>query len=184
MINYVALGGIAVDGKERRIALLEKLKAAEEPLTGTWLAKALGVSRQVIVSDFAILRAAGHIVYATSQGYVLPLVEESINSIKATLACKHGRDDLEEELSIIIDNGGRVLDVIVEHSLYGELKANLMLASRREIGDFLHKLEKGKAEQLASITGGVHLHTIEVPNEEVLLKIKEELKSKGILILS
>lgn len=183
MMNYIVLGGIAVDGKERRIALLEKLKVAEEPLTGTWLAKALGVSRQVIVSDFAILRAAGHIVYATSQGYVLPLVE-GINSIKATLACKHGRDDLEEELSIIIDNGGRVLDVIVEHSLYGELKANLMLASRREIGDFLRKLEKGKAEQLASITGGVHLHTIEVPNEEVLLKIKEELKSKGILILS
>jgi transcriptional regulator of NAD metabolism len=172
-----------VDGKERRIVLLDKLKAAEGPLTGTWLAKALGVSRQVIVSDFAILRAAGHTIYATSQGYVLPLVE-SAKSIKATLACKHGRDDLEEELSIIIDNGGRVLDVIVEHSLYGELKANLMLASRREIGDFLHKLEEGRAEQLASITGGVHLHTIEVPSEEVLAKIKEELKRTGILIVS
>jgi transcriptional regulator of NAD metabolism len=183
MVNYIALGGIIVDGKERRTVLLEKLKTAQEPLTGTWLAKALGVSRQVIVSDFAILRAAGHIIYATSQGYVLPPTESS-HSIKATLACKHGRDDVEEELSIIIDNGGRVLDVIVEHSLYGELKANLMLASRREIGDFLHRLEEGKAEQLASITGGVHLHTIEVPNEGVLSKIKEELKSKGILILS
>lgn len=172
-----------MDGKARRVALLEKLKAAEEPLTGTWLAKHLGVSRQVIVSDFAILRAAGHVVYATPQGYVLPVLESSKN-IKATLACKHDRDHLEDELSIIIDNGGKVLDVIVEHSLYGELKANLMLESRREINDFLRKLDEGKAEQLASITGGIHLHTIEVPNEEVLLKIKEELNEKGILILS
>ncbi|MCC5466945.1 transcription repressor NadR [Pelosinus baikalensis] len=172
-----------MDAKERRGRLLEKLRTAEQPLTGTWLAKELGVSRQVIVTDFAILRAAGNVIYATPQGYLLPLVESS-KSIKATLACKHSQDELEEELSIIVDNGGKVLDVIVDHSLYGELKANLMLGSRREIGEFLHKLKDGKAEQLASITGGVHLHTIEIPNEEVLTKIKEELKSKGILMLS
>ncbi len=172
-----------MDAKERRGRLLEKLRAAEQPLTGTWLAKELGVSRQVIVTDFAILRAAGNVIYATPQGYLLPLVESS-KSIKATLACKHGQDELEEELSIIVDNGGKVLDVIVDHSLYGELKANLMLGSRREIGEFLHKLRGNKAEQLASITGGVHLHTIEIPSEEVLTKIKEELKSKGILMQS
>jgi transcriptional regulator of NAD metabolism len=172
-----------MDAKERRALLFEKLKTAEQPLTGTWLAKELGVSRQVIVTDFAILRAAGHVIYATPQGYLLPLIESS-KSIKATLACKHDRDGLEEELSIIVDNGGRVLDVIVEHSFYGELKANLMLGSRREIGEFLHKLEDTKAEQLSSITCGVHLHTIEVPSEEVLSKIKKELKDKGILMLS
>ena len=171
-----------MDARERRERLLEKLRAAEEPLTGTLLAKELGVSRQVIVTDFAILRAAGNVIYATPQGYLLPLVESK--SIKATLACKHGQDELEEELSIIVDNGGKVLDVIVDHSLYGELKANLMLGSRREIGEFLHKLKDGKAEQLASITGGVHLHTIEIPSEQVLTKIKEELKSKGILMQS
>jgi transcriptional regulator of NAD metabolism len=172
-----------MDAKERRGRLLEKLRTAEQPLTGTWLAKELGVSRQVIVTDFAILRAAGNVIYATPQGYLLPVVESS-KSIKATLACKHGQNELEEELSIIVDNGGKVLDVIVDHSLYGELRANLMLGSRREIGEFLHKLKDGKAEQLASITGGVHLHTIEIPSEEVLTKIKEELKSKGILMLS
>lgn len=172
-----------MDAKERRGRLLEKLRAAEQPLTGTWLAKELGVSRQVIVTDFAILRAAGNVIYATPQGYLLPLVESS-KSIKATLACKHGQDELEEELSIIVDNGGKVLDVIVDHSLYGEIKANLMLGSRREIGEFLHTLRGNKAEQLASITGGVHLHTIEIPSEEVLTKIKEELKSKGILMQS
>lgn len=179
----IFLGGIIVEAKERRRVLLEKLREAEEPLTGTWLAKELGVSRQVIVGDFAILRAAGNVVYATPQGYLLPPVEYT-KMIKATLACKHDRDGLEKELAIIIDHGGKVLDVIVEHSLYGELKANLMLASRRELAEFLRNLDDSKAEQLSSITAGVHLHTVEVPNEEVLGEIKEELKRKGILMLS
>lgn len=172
-----------MEAKERRRVLLEKLRGAKEPLTGTWLAKELGVSRQVIVGDFAILRAAGNVVYATPQGYIVPQVENT-KTIKATLACKHGRDGLEQELAIIIDHGGKVLDVIVEHSLYGELKANLMLASRHQLAEFLHNLDDSKAEQLSSITAGVHLHTIEVPNEEVLSNIKEELKLKGILMSS
>lgn len=172
-----------MEAKERRSMLLEELKAATEPLTGTWLAKKLGVSRQVIVGDFAILRAAGNVVYATPQGYILPSVEGP-KTIKATLACRHDRDGLEKELAIIIDNGGKVLDVIVEHSLYGELKANLMLSSRRELADFLRKLDDSKAEQLSSITAGVHLHTVEVPDEEVLSEIKEELRIQGILMLS
>ncbi|AIF52653.1 transcription repressor NadR [Pelosinus sp. UFO1] len=172
-----------MDAKERRRLLLERLTAAKEPLTGTWLAKELGVSRQIIVSDFAILRAAGNVIYATPQGYLLPHME-STKSLRATLACKHKQDKVDEELSIIVDNGGKVIDVIVEHSLYGELKANLMIGSRREVGEFLHKLKSAKAEQLANITGGVHLHTVEVPSEEVLSKIKEELKNKGILMSS
>ena len=129
-----------MEAKERRILLLERLKAAKEPLTGTWLAKELGVSRQIIVSDFAILRAAGNVIYATPQGYLLPHVENT-KTLRATLACKHMQEKVDEELSIIVDNGGKVIDVIVEHSLYGELKANLMIGSRREIGEFLHKLK-------------------------------------------
>ena len=170
-----------MDAKERRVKLLEKLKVAEEPLTGSWLAKEFRVSRQVIVGDFAILRAAGTEVYATPQGYVLPIVE-SPKTIRVKLACKHERENLEQELSIIIDNGGKVLDVIVEHPLYGELIANLMLASRRDLIEFLRKLDASRAEQLASITGGVHLHTIEVPDYETLNRIKDELKVKGILL--
>lgn len=54
-----------MDAKERRIRLLEKLEQAKGPLTGTYLAKELKVSRQV-VGDFAILRAAGTAIYATS----------------------------------------------------------------------------------------------------------------------
>lgn len=170
-----------MDAKERRVKLLEKLQAAEEPLTGTWLAKEFSVSRQVIVGDFAILRAAGTAVYATPQGYVLPTVE-SPKTMRVKLPCKHERENLAEELAIIIDNGGKVLDVIVEHPLYGELTANLMLASRRDLTEFLRKLDVSHAEQLASITGGVHVHTVEVPDDETLSRIKDELRIKGILL--
>ena len=169
-----------MDAKERRIRLLEKLKEAGKPLTGTCLAKELKVSRQVIVGDFAILRASGIAVYATPQGYVLPVVENQ--NKRVTLACKHERDNLEQELAIIIDNGGKVLDVIVEHPLYGELTANLMLTSRRELTEFLRKLDVSKAEQLATITGGVHLHTVEVADNDMLARIKMELKAAGILM--
>lgn len=171
---------IGVDAKNRRNVLLTNLKKSDVPLTGTALARELGVSRQVIVGDIAILRAAGINIYATPQGYTLP--QPCLQgTVVVTLACRHGRDRLAEELTIMIDNGAKVLDVIVEHPIYGELKANLMLASRRELADFLHKLDQG-AEPLSAITGGVHLHTVEVPSQEVLAKIEAELRAQGILI--
>ena len=171
-----------MDAKERRLQLLNILKNADGPLTGTWLAKELRVSRQAIVGDFAILRAGGTEVYATPQGYVLPPVMKQHENIRAILACKHERENLEEELTVIIDNGGKVLDVIVEHPVYGELTANLMLASRRDIAEFLCNLDQSKAEQLSSITAGVHLHTVEVTDANALLKIENELRTRGILI--
>jgi transcriptional regulator of NAD metabolism len=170
-----------MDGKERRIKLLEELKNNGGPLTGACLAKKFKVSRQVIVSDFAILRAGGVAIYATPQGYILPPIDD-VKSKRATLACKHEQGKMAEELAIIIDNGGKVLDVIVEHPLYGALTAKLMLTSRRDLAEFIRKITISKAQPLASITGGVHLHTIEVADREMLARIESELRGKGILI--
>jgi transcriptional regulator of NAD metabolism len=139
----------------------------------------LSVSRQIIVSDIAILRAAGHDVYATPQGYVMPVKQQGIT---ATLACKHSREELADELNIIVDNGGKVLDVVVEHPLYGEIKANLMLASRREVDEFMARLNDSGAEPLSIVTGGVHLHTIEISDPKALERMKSELKRRGLLI--
>lgn len=169
-----------MDAKERRMLLMDKLKTTGEPVTGTALARELGVSRQIIVGDIAILRASGANIYATPQGYILPAGRT--NTIIATLACRHSWDKLFDELSIIIDNGGKVLDVVVEHPVYGEMRANLMLSSRRELSEFLHKLKESGAEQLSIVTGGVHLHTIEVPSAEVLQKIEQQLKEQEILM--
>lgn len=169
-----------MDGKKRRGLLLDKLKNSDEPLTGTALAYALGVSRQVIVGDIAIMRAAGSDIYATPQGYILPKPLAK-SALIAKLVCNHDRGNLAKELSIIIDNGGKIIDVIVEHPIYGELKANLMLTSRRDLVDFLQKLDRG-AEPLSAITGGVHLHTVEVPSKAALANIEAELRSAGILV--
>ena len=170
-----------MDGKERREVLLKRLREAPEPLTGTALARELGVSRQVIVGDIAILRAAGTPVYATPQGYLLPDAPTA-GTVNCTVACRHERERIEEELNIIVDNGGKVLDVSVEHPVYGEIKGQLMLTSRREVREFLERLATGRAEPLYTVTGGIHLHTLEAPSEQVLAKIRHELKLAGILL--
>ena len=61
----------SVGGAERRAAIISELAAATQPVSGSALAKAVGVSRQVVVQDIALLRADGHDIVATSRGYVL-----------------------------------------------------------------------------------------------------------------
>lgn len=169
-----------MDNKERRTKLMHILENSPNPVTGAALARKLCVSRQIIVSDIAILRAAGTAdIYATPQGYVIPVKQQGIT---ATLACKHSRDELAEELNIMVDNGGKVLDVVVEHPLYGEIKANLMVSSRREVNEFLARLNKSGAQPLSIITAGVHLHTVEISDTEALERMKSELRNKGFLI--
>lgn len=170
-----------MDGKERRRQLMALLREADAPLTGAVMAQRLGVSRQVIVGDMAILRAAGTEIYATPQGYILPAAKETA-AVIAKIACRHERDGMADELAVIIDHGGKILDVIVEHGVYGEIKANLMLSNRRDLAAFLGSLEQSRSELLSAITGGVHLHTIEAPSEGVLNDIREELRSRGILL--
>lgn len=170
-----------MEAKERRDQIAGLLQQSRQPITGTALAKKLGVSRQVIVGDIAILRAAGVDIYATPQGYVI-LQAAASTAVSAKLVCRHERDCMETELAVIIDNGGRVLDVSVEHPVYGEIKANLMLASRRDLTEFLQKSAESGATPLLVVTGGVHIHTIEVPSVEVLHKITAELKGLGILL--
>lgn len=170
-----------MDGKTRRQLLLDILKAGE-PVTGTSLARQLKVSRQAIVGDIAILRAAGVEIYATPQGYMLPVAVKP-GTITAKIACRHGMDDtLAKELEIIVDNGGKVIDVVVDHAVYGELRGNLMLASRRDIAEFLRKLKDSGSSPLSLVTDGVHLHTIEVPSKEALTAIETELRAAGILL--
>lgn len=170
-----------MDAKERRAMLVERLRSPGRPVTGGALAQELGVSRQIVVGDIAILRASGLNIYATPQGYILPGADKAPN-VTATLPCKHTLEDLERELTIIVDNGGKILDVIVEHAIYGELKGNLMLASRRDVADFVQRLKTSGAEPLCNITGGVHLHTVEAPSPDILSCIKEELQKSGILL--
>jgi metal-dependent hydrolase (beta-lactamase superfamily II) len=88
----------------------------------------------------------------------------------------------EEELQILVDYGVRVLDVIVEHPLYGELRGSLMLESRADVQDFLTQVRSSKATLLSALTGGVHLHTVEASRPEAIARAKAELRKRGILL--
>lgn len=164
---------------ERRVKLLARLSAAAAPLSGTKLSREFGVSRQIIVGDISILRAQGNAIYATPRGYIMP----SASSGKlVTLVCRHSADMMEQELTAIVDNGGAILDVIVEHPVYGLIKADLLIENRRDVKNFLAKMKKCTASPLLIVTGGTHMHTIRVTDEEMLSAIKNDLQQLKILV--
>ncbi|OWZ84372.1 transcription repressor NadR [Natranaerobius trueperi] len=163
----------------RRKQILEKL-SSENPVTGTSLGKKFDVSRQVIVQDIALLRAQGHDIIATPQGYINK--SKNQNGYILTVASKHDRKDIKEELETIVDLGGNVLEVVVEHPIYGEITGHLMIRSRRDVQNFIDKLENFNASPLATLTDGVHIHKIETPNESVAIEIKQALKNKNFLV--
>jgi transcriptional regulator of NAD metabolism len=168
-----------LDTENRRSAVMEKLCSSKQPLTGAILAREFAVSRQVIVNDIAILRARGSNVYATPQGYLIPANNDK--ALQVTIACKHSGEDLEKELIILVEEGAQVIDVIVEHPIYGEIKANLMLNSLFDVRNFVEKRNKTQAEPLSVITGGVHLHTLLIQSEEQLQRIKNKLHNCNLL---
>ena len=170
-----------MDSNERRKKILSIIKKRTEPIKGTDLAKQFNVSRQIIVQDIAILRAAGEQIIATPQGYIFPFSSKS-STIKKTIACCHKSKEMFDELSILVDMGAKILDVIIDHPIYGEIKAILMISSRRELKEFISKFERLQAEPLSSLTEGVHLHTIEVSNESIYKEIVLKLSQKGYLI--
>ena len=100
--------------KERREAILRELERAESPVSASALAKQFHVSRQAVVGDVAMLRALNAPIAATPRGYVLTRAEGRGKTF--TIACRHGRDRLGEELYAVVDNGGALLDVVVEHA--------------------------------------------------------------------
>lgn len=173
---------IKIKTEERRLKLLQRLKESKQALIGSRLAEEFGVSRQVIVQDIALLRAQGEKIVATSQGY---FYEENLGmpTVKTSIACRHGdQEELRDELLTVVNYGGRILDVKVEHPIYGELSGNLMISSVEDVDNFINNYQQNKASLLSKLTDGVHLHTIEAVNEQVLEKIKEELKDKGYLL--
>ncbi len=150
------------------------------PVRGGDLARHFRVSRQCVVQDVAILRAGGEPIVATPQGYRLP--GDGRRARREILACRHAPDRTREELFILADNGVRVMDVVVEHALYGELRGTLMLESRADVQEFLDRVKRTKAPLLSSLTGGVHLHTVEASRKENLARAKAQLKRRGFLL--
>ena len=168
-----------MNAAQRRKAILERLTEASAPLSASVLAGELGVSRQIVVGDVALLRAAGTQIDATPRGYQLHPAARGCTGI---LACAHSTaDQMREELYTVVDQGGVVVDVAVENSLYGELRGNLNLASRYDVDNFIQQAKDTPEALLSRMTGGVHLHTLHCPDAGSFERIKKELEEKGIL---
>jgi transcriptional regulator of NAD metabolism len=165
--------------KERRAMLEQILNRTKEPITATTLAERFGVSRQIIVGDIALLRAKGVHISATPRGY---LMETDREGERYTIACQHDAASLKEELYTISDWGGHILDVIVEHPVYGQIIGKLYLRSRFDIDRFCEQLQETQAPPLSMLTEGIHLHTISCPNSETYQRILDALRTKKFLV--
>ncbi len=169
-----------MNGESRRNKIIEILRSREEPVSGAELAKRLDVSRQVIVQDIALLRAVNRNIISTTKGYVLYVKE--VQKVNRCFLVKHSDDEIEDELCTIVDNGGKVMDVIVMHDIYGEISTGLIIKNRQEVYDFVEKLKSHKTIPLKDLTGGVHLHTVEADSEAILDSIEKKLREKKYLI--
>ncbi len=169
-------------GKARRNSLLTWLQESKTPLTGTELADKANVSRQAIVQDISLLKAHNHPIIATSNGYLYMKTENEKADFRRVIACKHEGKDTKEELYTIVDYGATIENVIIEHPIYGDLKASLMISSRADVDQFVHKIEEKNAPYLLELTDGIHNHTIVANDERKLDQTYEALKEKGFIV--
>ena len=174
---------VFMSGEQRRITIISQLKDANAPISATRLAEEFSVTRQIIVADIALLRASGHRIRAEHRGYVLDK-DENLNGIKKRIAVKHDKNLVQNEFYAIVDNGGKVLDVIVEHSIYGTISATLNIFTRYDADVFVDKINQTDANPLSMLTQGLHVHTVLVPDEQAFNRITAQLKNLNIYIES
>ncbi len=168
-----------MDNEERRKHILDILQKAKKSVTGTALAEKFGVSRQIVVGDIALLRAKGLPIISTPRGYSLQKREKT--SVTENFVCRHDENQVEAELLAIVDNGGCVHNVIVEHEMYGFLEGQLNLRSRRDVELYMTKMKESKAPLLSSISNGIHTHLVETRTPEEMQAVREALAKLGVL---
>lgn len=168
--------------ENRREQILKLLESQNKPVSGTVLAKKFRVSRQVIVQDIALLRAENKNILSTNKGYVLFQPVQKEKNYKRVVCVSHSTEETEGELNCIVDNGGHVLDVSVEHDLYGQIAADLIINNRADVKEFVEKMNVTSSKPLKVLTSDIHYHTIEAENKEILDRIENNLDQLGFLI--
>ena len=163
---------------QRRTEILKLLQQAEKPVAARAMASQFGVSRQVIVQDIALIRAEGNDVISTNRGYIFT----APHTVSRIFKVHHTDADLENELCGIVDLGGKVINVMVNHRVYGHIEAELNISSRRQVENFMEDIRSGKSSPLKNITSDYHYHKVEAESEEILDMIQDMLKRRGFLI--
>lgn len=169
-------------GEERRAQILQKLKEQGPPLSGAALARFFHVSRQVIVQDIALMRAENHGILSTNKGYLYRTEETENSQPKRVFFVKHTTDQVLEEFMTVIELGGKILDVAVEHEIYGQIRVDLLIETVQDAEDFSLRLGRCRDNPLKVLTDDCHYHTVAAPSEKLLDLIQQELETKGFLI--
>lgn len=172
-----------MEGDKRREQIMEILRMEDSPVSGAELARRAGVSRQVVVQDIALLRAGNKDILSTNKGYILH--KASLSEEKAYVRAFRVNHDTEhtlDELQTIVDYGGKVLDVSIEHELYGQISVDLIINNRLDAAEFVNQMAVSRDSPLKTLTGGCHYHTVEADSEKNLDMIEMELQRKGYLI--
>lgn len=170
-----------MSGSERRDQIIRMLSEAKHPVSGKELAGHFAVSRQVIVQDIALLRATNKNILSTNKGYFLYNPGKDPQKPKRSFCVQHTTEQMQDELYTIVDYGGKVLDAVVEHDIYGQITVDLMLCNRMDVDEFMERIRKSKSQPLNVLTGGKHWHTVEADTEPMLQVIGEKLREKGYL---
>lgn len=172
----------ALDGEQRRAEIIRLLAGSRCPVSGTELAKRLKVSRQVIVQDVALLRAVNKNILSTNKGYLLFEPGREAGECRKTLCVRHSTEQVLDEFYAIVDLGGKVLDVVVEHELYGQIAVDLIIASRQDAEEFCQKMKENRAKPLKELTEDIHYHTVVAKDETTMNRIENALREKGFLM--
>ena len=175
-------GGGLVERPERQRLILSILMTENQPVRGEDLAEQLHVTRQVVVHEMALLRAAGTPIRSTPRGYVLERGGDAGRQ-HTVIAVRHTPAQTAAELYTLVDHGLVVENVIVEHPLYGELRGSLQLRSRLDVDDFLAQLVSDKARLLSTLTDGYHLHTVSYVRGDSLTKAVAALRGHSIEVV-
>ena len=169
-----------MEANSRREQVLQTIKQSKAPISASLLAKTLNVSRQVIVGDVALLRAQGNEIIATARGYILPEIRMN-NLYLGKIACRHNPESTQLELYTMVDLDAIVINVIVEHELYGEITGQLNFNCREDVDAFINQVISSESKLLSELSMGVHLHTIGCRDKTHFEQICHELGKAGFL---
>ena len=169
-------------GEERRKQLVAVLEKSTKAVSGTDLAKQFEVSRQVIVQDIALLRATNKNILSTNKGYILFREDGKAKKAKRIVRVCHKDEEIMQEFQCIVDYGAKVLDVVVEHDIYGQISVDLLIQSRQDAASFVEQLKNCQSKSLNILTDGVHYHTIEADSEDILDLVENALTNAGFMV--
>lgn len=163
-------------GEKRREQILSAIQQAPGPVPGAALAQACHVSRQVIVQDIALLRAARYPILSTTRGYVLQ--SRCLSRVFRILPPDEG---LKPILFSIVDNGGRVRNMFQPGTNGSRLEFRLNLHARSEVEAFLQGLTKPEGKLLRILVSQPHCQVVEADSKAILDRIEDTLSTKGYL---